>query len=291
MKRILVSLFTLMIILTGCAQDNSTASGEMIATDDLGRKVSYSPDRVYADMYIGELMYLEANLVGADMTRISNTWPQENINSITNTGGDLEQVASLTPTLIITDNQDLVDQYEMIAPTYYLQYGKEDPIKTLLKIANILGLNNKMSTIEKQFNQAIDTLKNEIDQSDLTYTIIEPSDDGYYLMGDNWARGGFILYDYLNLNGTPQGEADYIRNDPSYLFVDQEQLLNYIGDVAIVVTDEAKPVTDPNNLYAETNAVKNNNVYYMDINYGKFDDPYALTKQLQFFQQMLSGDL
>lgn len=292
MKKILLAMFGLLAILSGCgnSSDEST-DGTFTETDDLGREVTYSTDRIYADSYIGELMYLDANLIGADLTYQSGTWPEDKVEKLTNTGGDMEQVAALEPTLIITFYEDLVDQYSAIAPTYYIQYGKEDPIEAVVRLGELLGLSDKASDIMDQFTTRIEEIKATIDQPELTYTIIEPGDGAIYLMGHNWARGGFILYDYLDMMGTEAGEADYINADPSYITVDDEQLLTYVGDVAIVIDDDEDNDFTNSEIYEEIPAVQNDNVYYMDTSYAWYDDPYAVMGQLDFFEELFSGEL
>lgn len=299
MKKILLALVTFIIILSGCGAKNNESSGETITnsdgtitnTDDLGNEVTYSTDRIYADSYVGELMYLDANLVGADMTYQSSTWPEDKVSSTVNTGGDMEVVADLNPTLIITYNEDYVDQFSTIAPTFYIEYGKDNAINTVIRLAHLLGLEDKAADIDEQFNKRIDDIKVTIDQPDLTYTIVEPDSESIYLMGYNWARGGFILYDYLDMKGTEAGEQDYIRVNPSYMTVNDEQLLNYVGDVAIVVADSEDNKFTNSEVYDQLDAVKNGNVYYMDTAFGWYDDPYAVEKQLDFFEELFSGEL
>lgn len=292
MKKILLAIFVLTFGLVGCSTSSDVSSTDTITeTDDLNREVNFTTERIYADSFIGELMYLDANLVGADLTYTSASWPEDKVSNLTNSGSDMEVVASLEPTLILTFNQDLVDQYSSIAPTYYMEYGKQDPIETVIRIADLLGLSEKATTIKEEFEARIDTIKASIDQTDLTYTIIEPTDDTIYLMGHNWARGGFILYDYLDMYAPSAAEEDYVNGNPSYLTINDEQLLTYVGDVALVVGDEGDNAFSTSEVYEQLDAVKNDQVYYMNTDYAWYDDPYAVAGQLDFFEQLFSGEL
>lgn len=159
MKKILLAMFGLLAILSGCgnSSDEST-NGTFTETDDLGREVTYSTDRIYVDSYIGKLMYLDANLIGAYLTYQSETWPEDKVEKLTNTGDD-------------------------------------------------------------------------------------------------------------------------------------EQLLTYVGDVAIIIDDDEDNDFTNSEIYNEIPAVQNDNVYYMDTSYAWYDDPYAVMEQLDFFEELFSGEL
>ncbi len=292
MKKILTLIFLTTLLLSGCTKPATSESGEFTNIDDLGREVTYSTDRIYADSYQGQLMYLDANLVGSDMTYTSTTWPKQKVDEIVNTGEDMEAVAALNPTLIITFHEDFVDQYEMIAPTYYIEYGKDDPIEIVIRLGKLLGLEDKASSIEDKFYKRIDTISSLIDQPNLTYTIAESESDYIYLMGDNWARGGFILYKYLGLEGSKLGEETYIHNDPTYILTDEEGFLSYDSDVLLLVSnDPDNSLVKTSQAYDTLTAVENDNVYVMDPNFAWYDDPYAIEAQLDFFEQLFSEDL
>lgn len=290
MKKLVIIITSLLLVITGCSQEES--SGEITATDDLGREVTFSTETIYADSYQGQLMYLGANLVGTDLTYQSASWPEDKVEALTDTGGDMELVASLKPTLIITFYEDLVDQYSTIAPTYYIEYGKEDPVEIMTRLGDLLQMEDKAAGIEDAFNSRIDEIKAEIDQPDLTYTIVESEADSIYLMGDNWARGGFILYDYLGMKGSELGEESYIHTDPTYTTIDEEGLLSYESDgIIIISTDPENSLIMTSDIYDQLPAVQNDNVKTMDTNYAWYDDPYAVEGQLDFFEEMFAGDL
>ncbi len=292
MKKILSLLFVTVIILTGCNQSNETSGETFTNVDDLGREVTYSTDRIYADSYQGQLMYMDANLIGTDLTYQSGTWPQDKVNNLTDTGGDMELVASLQPTLIITFTEELVDQYSAIAPTYYIEYGKEDPIEIMPRLGELLGLEDRVDSIVSDFEKEIAEIKTLIDQPDLTYTIAETESDYIYLMGDNWARGGFILYKYLGLKGSELGEETYIHNDPTYTLVDEEGFLNYDSDVLLLVSqDPDNSLVKTSKAYDTLTSAANDHVYVMDPNFAWFDDPYAIEAQLNFFRELFAGEL
>lgn len=294
MKKISILLFTMIIFLAGCttSTDTTAQDTEFTNTDDLGREVTYIPERIYADSYVGELMYMDANLVGTDLTYQSASWPEDKVSELTDTGGDMEAVAALKPTLIITFYEDLVDQYSAIAPTYYIEYGKEDPVEIMPRLGELLGLEDTVADIVDEFNTRISDITKLIDQKDLTYTIVESGDDSIYLMGDNWARGGFILYKYLEMAGSELGESSYIHTDPTYTTVDSETLLSYDSDVIILVSEQPESSlfkTSPT--YSELTAVKNDNVYEMSTDFAWYDDPYAVSMQLDFFEELFAGEL
>lgn len=292
MKKLFSILLIGILLLSGCTTTNQDATNQFTAIDDLSREVTYSTDRIYADSYQGQLMYMDANLVGTDLTYQSGSWPQNKVDELTDSGGNMEIVASLKPTLIITFYEDLVDQYSAIAPTFYIEYGKEDPVEIMPRLGKLLGMEDKVSKIVDEFNDQIEEIKDEIDQPELTYTIAETESDSIYLMGDNWARGGFILYKYLGLKGSNLGEETYIHNDPTYTTVDQESFLSYQSDVLILIsTDVDNSLVKTSKAYETLSSVKNNQVYVMDPNFAWYDDPYAVRAQLDFFKELFSGEL
>lgn len=295
---LVVVLFVSLFVFAACGQATDTTDSnsgqELTFVDDADREVTYTTDKIVADYYIGELLYLDANLVGANLTYASEIWPEDKLSKVQDVGSSLEEIANLEPTLIITLNKDLIEQYEVIAPTIYIEYGKDKPMDLMKKFGTILNKEEEMEKVVDNFDKRVEDLKSEIDKPDYTYTIVQEFEGAPTLYGANWGRGGFILYDYLGLKGTEKGEEDYIHKTDSYLTMASESLLDYIGDVVIIFADmdvdgyEDNALTE-NPLFKDTEAFKNKHVYYIDDSY-MYDDPYSVEYLLDYYEDMLSGE-
>lgn len=297
MKNIFL-IFTLLFFLSACTLGESQQNMENTKLRDfessLGTvSIPENPKRVYTDYYVGELLALDTNLVGADLTYTSSAW-KDKLTDVVDTRQSLESVAALNPDLIITINQDLYDQYSKIAPTVYLEYGAFNPEKTLTLISDIVNKSKKAEKLLDNFHSKLDKTKKLIDNPNLTYSIIEPSDQELWVFGDNWGRGGYIIYNLLDLKGTKKAESSLIGIKESYLKISLESLQDYSGNVLILNTTETNSYfkeLQENSLWKNLEGVKNKDVYIVDPDLFYFVDILSLEKQLEELDEIFSSKL
>lgn len=290
MKRILSLLMIIGLVLTGCSQgQSSTPSGATMSYETEKGVIEYPANpTIYADYYIGQLLYLGGNVIGGDMTYPAEPWSNvATEQGVQNISGDMEAVAALAPQLIITINEDLYDQYSSIAPTILIPYGSFNQEDIVVELGKVLGFEDKANEWITQFNQNIVKLKAEIDNPEQTIGIVDSWGGSMYMYGANFGRGGYILYDKLGLQGTAAAESEYVREPNSYLTVDGESLVNYAGDVLFICapTDGVQEIKDLPT-YNDLAAVQNDQVIVLDYDTFLYDDPYSLNAQIESLMEI-----
>lgn len=296
MKRLFTILFIIGLVLSGCAQAaDSEQNQEMMSYETTNGVIEYPANpTIYADYYVGQLLYLGGDVIGADMTYPAETWTSvAEEQGVQNISGDMEAIAALAPDLIVTINADLYDQYSAIAPTILIPYGTYNQEDIVVELGKVLGAEDAANTWVKDFNSQVETLKAEIDDPSKTIGIVDSWGGAMYMYGANFGRGGYILYDKLGLKGTPAAEEQYVRADNSYLTVDAESLTNYAGDVLFICAPQ-EGVSEIQALptYNDLEAVQNDRVVVLDYDTFLYDDPYSLNAQIESLMEIYgSADL
>ena len=107
-----------------------------------------------------------------------------------------------------------------------------------------------------------------------------------FLYGNNWGRGGELIYQALGYKA-PQKVQDDVINKDGWFGVSQEVLGDYIGDYAVVnVNDSTKAAASSlkeSDIWKNIPAVKAGHVLELDYNLFYFSDPMSLDKQLPAF--------
>lgn len=126
---------------------------------------------------------------------------------------DLESIAKQKPDLIVVDASDKnIDELKKIAPTIAIDYGKNDYLEILNRFGQIFGKEkeadqwiadwkSKTADIGKQ-------LKEKLVQ-DVTFTVVGLYEKEIYLFGNNWGRGGEVIYKSLGFDA-PQKVKDEV---------------------------------------------------------------------------------
>ncbi|MFV0380005.1 MAG: ABC transporter substrate-binding protein [Anaerorhabdus sp.] len=306
MKKLFIVFLGAMLLMVGCsskkdeggASDTPDTASTAMVYESVKGEIKYNSDAtIYADYYQGQLLYLEANVVGLDMS-----WPADSWTSVAEErgvanilGGEMEQVAALQPELIITMNEEYYEQYAAIAPTIYIPYGSFNQEDMVVEIGKILDKEKEATTWVEEFNAGIEEIKTLLDHEEYTYGLADSWGDGVYMYGANYGRGGYILYTKLGLKGTESAEAEYLRKAESYLTIDAESLINYAGDVLFVLdNDSAVPssteIFESMPTWNSLTAVKNGLVYFLDDDMFMYDDPYSLNDQIEYFKEIFSNE-
>ncbi|MDC7240927.1 MAG: ABC transporter substrate-binding protein [Spirochaetales bacterium] len=290
-KYLLTALAVLLMVSCGNSRSEETSSAEIrsYSVDGVEYTIPLKPERIVADYYVGELLKLEANLVGADLTYTSSAW-EDKLDGVTDIGQSLESVMALQPDLIITMNQGMMEQYKSIAPTVLIPYGLWNPEELIEELSVLTGTEETAEAWLSDFNSRVDELSRLIPDPGEEYTIIDVWGGNAYLYGEHYGRSGYILYNKLGLKGTPDGERDYIRKPDSYLNLSIEALPRYAGDVLLLMsTDNDASETS---FFTETvvwenlPAVQNNRVLTVDSRDFQFSDPFSLDLQLEILTRL-----
>ena len=204
---------------------------------------------------------------------------------------DLESIAKQKPDLIVVDASDKnIDELKTIAPTIAIDYGKNDYLEILNRFGQIFGKEkeadqwiadwkSKTADIGKQ-------LKEKLGQN-VTFTVVGLYEKEIYLFGNNWGRGGEVIYKSLGFDA-PQKVKDEVF--PSgYLQVSQETVSEYIGDYVLVAAEDDKTGSAlyESDVWKSIPAVQQNHILKVDANAFYFNDPLTLEYELKTIQDGL----
>ena len=204
---------------------------------------------------------------------------------------DLESIAKQKPDLIVVDASDKnIDELKKIAPTIAIDYGKNDYLEILNRFGQIFGKEkeadqwiadwkSKTADIGKQ-------LKEKLGQN-VTFTVVGLYEKEIYLFGNNWGRGGEVIYKSLGFEA-PQKVKDEVF--PSgYLQVSQETVSEYIGDYVLVAAEDDKTGSSlyESDVWKSIPAVQQNHILKVDANAFYFNDPLTLEYELKTIQDGL----
>ncbi|AUD15151.1 MULTISPECIES: iron-hydroxamate ABC transporter substrate-binding protein [unclassified Planococcus (in: firmicutes)] len=256
-------------------------------------EVPADPQRVVALAYGGNVMSLDVPLAGIDAWAIDNPNYEPYLDGVEEVSEEnLEKIIELDPDLIIGySTLQNVDKLEQIAPTVTFTYGKVDYLTQHLEIGKLLNKEDEAQAFVDDFKEraqaAGEEIKAEIGE-DATVSVIENFDKQLYVYGDNWGRGTEILYQEMGLN-MPEKVKEMALTD-GYYALSQEVLPEYMGDYVIFSKDSEQDNSfQETDLYQNTPAVKNDQVFEADAKKLYFNDPISLDYQLELFQEKFLG--
>lgn len=308
MKKLLILSITLlfMLALAACGsteettEETSGSEGEASGSDTIQYEsengtveVPADPQRVVALAYGGNVMSLDVPLVGIDAWAIDNPNYEPYLDGVEEVSEEnLEKIIELDPDLIIGySTLQNVDKLEQIAPTVTFTYGKVDYLTQHLEIGKLLNKEDEAQAFVDDFKERAQTAGEEIKAEigeDATVSVIENFDKQLYVYGDNWGRGTEILYQEMGLK-MPEKVEEMALTDGFYA-LSQEVLPEYMGDYVIFSKDSEQDNSfQETDLYKNTPAVKNNQVFEADAKKLYFNDPISLDYQLELFQEKFLG--
>lgn len=300
MKKLTLFLVLLAaLLLAACNSDSETA--EPAETSGSSDTITYEsesgPVEVPADpkrvlvlsTYAGNVMALDVPLVGVDAWSKANPRFEEQLQGVEEvTEDNLEKIIELDPDLIIgLSTIKNIDKLKEIAPTVTYTYGQVDYLTQHLEIGKLLNKEQEAQTWIDDFKtraqQAGDDIRAEIGE-DATVSVIENFDKQLYVFGDNWGRGTEILYQEMKLKMPAKVEEMALKD--GFYALSQEVLPEYMGDYVIFSKDSEQDNSfQETDVYKNTPAVKNGQVFEANAKEFYFNDPISLDYQLEFFKE------
>ncbi|MFP8784565.1 iron-hydroxamate ABC transporter substrate-binding protein [Planococcus plakortidis] len=279
---------------TGGSEGEASGSDTIQYESENGTvEVPADPQRVVALAYGGNVMALDVPLAGIDAWAIDNPNYEPYLDGVEEVSEEnLEKIIELDPDLIIGySTLQNVDKLEQIAPTVTFTYGKVDYLTQHVEIGKLLNKEDEAQAFVDDFKEraqaAGEEIKAEIGE-DATVSVIENFDKQLYVYGDNWGRGTEILYQEMGLN-MPEKVEEMALSD-GYYALSQEVLPEYMGDYVIFSKDSEQDNSfQETDLYQNTPAVKNDQVFEVDAKKFYFNDPISLDYQLELFQEKFLG--
>ncbi|ANU20730.1 ABC transporter substrate-binding protein [Planococcus plakortidis] len=279
---------------TGGSEGEASGSDTIQYESENGTvEVPADPQRVVALAYGGNVMALDVPLAGIDAWAIDNPNYEPYLDGVEEVSEEnLEKIIELDPDLIIGySTLQNVDKLEQIAPTVTFTYGKVDYLTQHVEIGKLLNKEDEAQAFVDDFKERAQAAGEEIKAeigADATVSVIENFDKQLYVYGDNWGRGTEILYQEMGLN-MPEKVEEMALSD-GYYALSQEVLPEYMGDYVIFSKDSEQDNSfQETDLYQNTPAVKNDQVFEVDAKKFYFNDPISLDYQLELFQEKFLG--
>ncbi|HFI0467524.1 TPA: ABC transporter substrate-binding protein [Streptococcus suis] len=303
MKKFLLSLSLVLsvLVLTACSaisqKDSQTTLSSMPTIEGVAYygDIPAQPKKVVSLNFAntGYLLQLGFDVVGATSYDLENPAFADKLSGATAvTSEDLEAIAALEPDLIVTGSTDeKIEQLAEIAPTITLEYGKHSYAETLTVFGQIFGQEAAVEEWQTAWKENVANAAKEIKAKtgdNATFTIMGYLGQDLYLFGNNWGRGGEIIYQELAYTAPQKVKGEVFG--PGFLAVSQEVLPDYAGDyIILAVEDESVAAGLLNSdLWKNLPAVQNNRVIKVDSKAFYFNDPISLEYQLNILKEAIT---
>lgn len=204
---------------------------------------------------------------------------------------DLETIAKQKPDLIVVDASDKnIDELKKIAPTITIEYGKNDYLEILNRFGKIFGKEDEADKWIKDWKSKTAKIGKELKAKlgeNVTFTVVGLFEKEIYLFGNNWGRGGEVIYQALGFDA-PQKVKDEVFK-LGYLAASQETVGSYIGDYVLVAAENEETGSSlyESDVWKSIPAVQQNHVLKVDANAFYFNDPLTLEYELKTIQEGL----
>ncbi|MEG3302383.1 ABC transporter substrate-binding protein [Streptococcus suis] len=301
MKKFLAifSLFVGLVFLTACSTSSSSTDAELSNMPKI-EGITYhgdipkNPKKVvnFAYSYTGYLLQLgiDVSSYSLDLEKNSPAFGDKLKDVPQLTTADTEAIAAQKPDVILVfAGDDNLETLKEIAPVIEITYGKSDYLKMLTDVGQIFGKEKEAQAWLNQWDKKVATAKEElkglIDTSS-TFTVMDFFDKNIFLYGNNFGRGGELVYRALGFAAPAKVQEDII-NKEGWFGVSQEALPEYVGDYVLVnvndKTKEAAASLKESDIWKNLPAVKNGHVIEVDYNLFYFSDPMSLDLQIDAF--------
>ncbi|HFI2438346.1 TPA: ABC transporter substrate-binding protein [Streptococcus suis] len=301
MKKFLAifSLFVGLIFLTACSTSSSSTDVELSSMPKI-EGITYhgdipkNPKKVvnFAYSYTGYLLQLgiDVSSYSLDLEKNSPAFGDKLKDVPQLTTADTEAIAAQKPDVILVfAGDDNLETLKEIAPVIEITYGKSDYLKMLTDVGQIFGKEKEAQAWLDQWDKKVATAKEElkglIDTSS-TFTVMDFFDKNIFLYGNNFGRGGELVYRALGFAAPAKVQEDIISKE-GWFGVSQEALPEYVGGYVLVnvndKTKEAAASLKESDIWKNLPAVKNGHVIEVDYNLFYFSDPMSLDLQIDAF--------
>ena len=257
------------------------------------------PETIVTEYYAGELLAVEADVSGSGPDAFSNPFLEEQLSGAEDVGAPLdpEQVLELDPDLIVVMYDDNYEQLSQIAPTVHLPYNPDTNVQETLDTFGELTNNQAEAeefkdTIETTAEKAKKRLEGTIGNDD-TFGLYELTQNGdLYVFGANGGRGGQAIYNALGLNAPEKIQEEVMGGNAQE--ISMEVLEEYSADHMFMTTfdpedtGESKENIQESDVWANLDAVQNEQFYFLDFDTYYPYDPISINEQIDLIADTLA---
>ncbi|QQK75560.1 ABC transporter substrate-binding protein [Salicibibacter cibarius] len=300
-KGMIMMVFSL--TLTACGDGSSgETSDETDRTVNIGGEeveVPDNPERIVTDFYAGELLTVDANIVGAGSIAFDNPFLEEELEEVEDIGEppNVEKILELDPDLIVTMYDENLDQLEQIAPTVHIPYNTATNVEDMTEMfGDIMGAEEEAQAFLDDYHDRAEEAREEIDDhvaEDATFGLYEITNDNeLYVFGENFGRGGQALYDALDLEA-PDIIEDEVMGGEDVLMLSQEVIPEYAADYMFLTSydpenqHDAKDELEKSSVWQGLDAVQQERYRLNDYDTFYPYDPISVYHQIDLFVDLI----
>lgn len=256
------------------------------------------PKRIVALQYVGHLLALGLTPAGTSSNLLRARPYVGKLGNVADVGDarSLQTISSLKPDLIVTSGPNS-EPLSQLAPTISLPWGQEDPLDELLRLGRALNrereAKNWMDGFRAKEEQAAAQVAKLI-SSHATAAVFEFWADRLWAVNMAYGRGLRILYQTFSFR-PPGPLTEHVLGEGVGLELTPDKLAAYAADYMFVTIWEggggagyAERVMNSKE-WRSLPAVRNGNVFFLDLELFKYNDPLALEHQLSILTELLTN--
>ncbi|NBD24695.1 ABC transporter substrate-binding protein [Paenibacillus glycinis] len=284
------------------ARQTDAAATRTVNTTKGEIEIPADPQRIVAGYYSGTLLALGIQPVGGSKEWwMGSPFLTKQEASIADIGSpaSAEKVLALKPDLIVI-NDTLSEEYDdlaKIAPTMFIAYESIKNIHDEVKqFGALMNRTKEAEAWEAEYDskaeQAREKLKGKV-KPGMTAVLLEADGKTLAVMGDNYGRGGEVIYNALRFKAPDWVQKNVIDNGVQYQEISMEKLgeianADYIFLSTYEGTTEAqlKAVTD-SSIWKSLPAVKQGHLIPLDYKTYFYFDPVSVLGQIDALTQTL----
>ncbi|MCY9657909.1 ABC transporter substrate-binding protein [Paenibacillus chondroitinus] len=260
------------------------------------------PKRVVAAYYHGTLAALGMNPIGASKEWwMGSPFLKEQEAKMEDIGSpaSVEKVASMNPDLIVINGfaEENYDKLSKIAPTVFIPYNAYKNVREEVKLlGDTFGRQKEaeqwLAKYEQKAKESREKIKGAVKEGE-TAVIINVREKKISFLGDNYGRGGEVIYNMLKLKAPDFVQKEAIDSGKQLVEFSMEMLSQYANVDHIFIcmnegTTEAqvKEILE-SPIWKTLPAVKNNKVHMLDYKTFLHYDPISILGQADLITDML----
>ncbi|ANF95938.1 ABC transporter substrate-binding protein [Paenibacillus bovis] len=287
---------------TGADSSTNTAADRTIDTAKGKITIPAHPQRIVSTYYHGTLIALGLKPVAANKEWwMGSPFLKEQEQGIEDIGTptSIEKVVSLNPDLIVINDFDVksYDQFSQIAPTLYVPYtAYNSPKEEIQMFGKLLGREQQAQAWLTEYDEAAragrEKIKNVVKPGE-TAVLVNVREKDISILGDNYGRGGYALYDGLQLKPLDNVKKEVIDSGKQILKIQMENLPEYLNADHIFIcfndgtTDAQKNAVLSSAIWNSLPAVKSGQVYDLPYDTFSYYDPKSIVGQIGLLADMI----
>ncbi|UKS29385.1 ABC transporter substrate-binding protein [Paenibacillus sp. HWE-109] len=261
-----------------------------------------APKRVVAAYYHGTLAALGITPIGASKEWwMGSPFLKEQEAKMADIGSpaSLEKVTSMDPDLIVINgfSEENYDKFAKITPTVFIPYTSYKNVREEMKLlGDTFGRQKEAADWLVKYEQKAKESREKIKASvkeDESAVIINVREKKISLLGDNYGRGGEVIYNMLKFKVPDFVQKQAIDSGKQLVEISMETLPTYANADHIFICmnagtteEQVKAVLD-SPVWKTLPAVKNNKVHILDYNTYLYYDPISILGQADLITDML----